>query len=115
MFGDASHVNVLRINGMVQHYRMHKRTDRNLGFLTFLRMHYLDSHGNAANDRQHSKLPFKSKHETGSVGMLCYVVPDSRVSVSHDHHPVAAPAHAEYIAVLHRGFPISLFHPPSLS
>lgn len=78
-------------------------------------MHYLDSHGNACNDCAHNKLPFKANHETGSQGVLCYVIPESSVRVNEPHRPLAAPRPVAYTALLQSGFPFSLFHPPSVS
>jgi hypothetical protein len=114
LFGDAMHVNVLCIDGMVSHFRLHKRIDPQLGVLTFLKMHYLDKHGNLSQNKDHAKLPFKSSSSVKQFVLLCYLAPDSRVILPRLFNAGQGKIMILDHSLRHKGFQTTLFHPPSL-
>lgn len=115
LFGDATHVNALSIDGMVSHFRFHKRTDPQLSVLTFLKMHYLDKHGNISQNKDHAKLPFKSSSSVKNFILLCYLSPDTRVVLPDISKNGQDKRMIINQSLRQKGFLLTLFHPPSLS
>ncbi|QOR74646.1 hypothetical protein IMZ16_04220 [Cruoricaptor ignavus] len=50
---------LLKLPDLVGHYITHKHEDPGTSFYSFLRMHYLESHGKNTDPENHTKLPFK--------------------------------------------------------
>lgn len=48
---------LIKVNDLIKHYKIHQKTDLNLSFIAFLVDHYLDS-SSSKNTPEHSKLPF---------------------------------------------------------
>jgi len=114
LFGDATHVNALSIDGMVSHFRLHRKTDPQLGVLTFLKMHYLDKHGNISQNKDHAKLPFKSATSGKGFSVLCYLAPDTRILLNGISIDWLNEISTENQSSEYKGFLLTLFHPPSL-
>lgn len=114
LFGDAAHVNSLRLDGLVHHYRLHKRIDPAMNLLVFFKMHYLDNHGNLSIDKDHASLPFKSPVPVKGFALLCYLAPESMVILQHTSHAGLNNYSIEYLSFIQNGFLHSPFRPPSL-
>jgi hypothetical protein len=115
LFGDAAHVNSLRLGGVVHHYRVHKRMDPGMNVLAFFKMHYLDQHGNLSQHKDHGKLPFKSPAPVKGFALLCYLAPESMVILQNISHARLNNYSIEYLSFIQNGFLHSPFHPPSLT
>jgi hypothetical protein len=114
LFGDASHVNALFLNGMVSHFRLHKKSDPQLSVLSFLKMHYLDKHGNLSQNKDHARLPFKTgQRGQNALSQLNYIIaefPQVLPTIFHDRVP---DVNLASVQSLQKGFLLSNFHPPS--
>lgn len=114
MFGDANHVNLLQINGLVQHYRYHKKLDKSLGIIAFLKMHYQGKHGNDTRCAAHKKLPFKTTNSGRTATLLSYEVPVFFAGITQKKYNMPVPEGEKINAIPQNGYPSLLLRPPSL-
>jgi hypothetical protein len=86
-----------------------------MNVLAFLKMHYLDKHGNPGKDKDHANLPFKSHAPVKGFSLLCYIAPESIVILHSISSAWLIDFSIENLSFIQNGFLHSPFRPPSLS
>jgi hypothetical protein len=97
---------------LVQHYLHHRNENQSLSFITFLAIHYTDTHHPSDNDdKKDNELPFKS---IGEISHLDTPLIEKRTVDAENYYLPAKPSsyYADDVPD-HRAF--SIFHPPRLA
>ncbi len=108
-FGATEIHQLLKLPGLISHFREHREEDPSMNLISFLKLHYSGTHPQDRDEDKDSELPFKSGNEIAHVDTPVFsharteaTAPSFELNIIPVLHPEGRP--------LHRAFPV--FHPP---
>ena len=104
---------MLKVPILIKHFTEHQSQKKDLSFIEFLTMHYVQTDGTDSDNDKDMQLPFKS--HIGCIGDITFTFAANTYSTNFAHHAVIESVFTEYVSsFIDSSHLSSIWQPPKL-